>query len=312
MINVLKTHLIKKALFLTMFIGYIVAVEAQASCQKYRQQGIDLYNGGNYAEALRKFQGAAKVSNATECSDLNTWITKTKTALQPKEVSAKPKFTDKSPISVSCTAKCTMPDKFKTVTEQILVKEASKRIVIVPTFYSTLTEKILVKPEYYANDVLETVTERLMVKAQSERLVPIAAVYESKPIVIEVCPQTNYFNRETKTIDIQKLVIDASVKKEEIPAEYRIVTKQRVKEKKGTGKLIPAQYATVTKQVVKTPQTYLTEVIPAVYTTVKKRIMMEAGEQIKMNIVCEENLSASQIAILKKAIKDYATERNFS
>lgn len=87
----------KKLFFLILFMAYAMVVTAQASCQKYRQQGIALYNQGNYVEALQKFQGAAKVSNAVECSDLNGWIVKTKTALQPKTAAVKLKQNEKTP-----------------------------------------------------------------------------------------------------------------------------------------------------------------------------------------------------------------------
>lgn len=71
-------------------------------CQKYRQEGITAYNSGNYTLALKKFQGAAKVSDADQCPDLNTWIAKTQKALQPRDTPRKPK-PDPDPPSVSYT-----------------------------------------------------------------------------------------------------------------------------------------------------------------------------------------------------------------
>jgi formylglycine-generating enzyme len=62
-------------------------------CQKYRQEGITAFNGGNYTLALKKFQGAAKVPDAAQCTDLTMWIDKTQKALQPKSVVIKPKDT---------------------------------------------------------------------------------------------------------------------------------------------------------------------------------------------------------------------------
>jgi formylglycine-generating enzyme required for sulfatase activity len=60
-------------------------------CQKYRQEGITAFNNRDYVLALKKFQGASKVSDAAQCTDLGTWIDKTQKALQPKPVITKPK-----------------------------------------------------------------------------------------------------------------------------------------------------------------------------------------------------------------------------
>ena len=65
-------------------------------CQKYRDQGKALYESGKYSEAMQKFQGAAKVSNHSECTDLDAWIFKTKEAIITKT---------KSPQTVSKIAK---------------------------------------------------------------------------------------------------------------------------------------------------------------------------------------------------------------
>ena len=81
----------KKLFVFTLFTAFTTTVSAQATCQNYRKLGIELYGKQKYAEALQKFNGAAKVSNAAQCADLADWIAKTKAAMQPKVAEAKPK-----------------------------------------------------------------------------------------------------------------------------------------------------------------------------------------------------------------------------
>ena len=44
-----------------------------------------------------------------------------------------------------CYAKCLIPDQYETITEQVLVKEASQRVEVVPAVYETVTEQVLSK-----------------------------------------------------------------------------------------------------------------------------------------------------------------------
>ena len=44
-----------------------------------------------------------------------------------------------------CYAKCAIPDKYETVTEQVLVRPASTKSVQVPATFQTVSEQVLVK-----------------------------------------------------------------------------------------------------------------------------------------------------------------------
>jgi formylglycine-generating enzyme required for sulfatase activity len=78
-------------------------------CQKYRQEGITAFNNRDYALALKKFQGASKVSDAAQCADLSSWIDKTQKALQPKSVVTKPKDTPTKPKPEPSTPSVSTP-----------------------------------------------------------------------------------------------------------------------------------------------------------------------------------------------------------
>ena len=44
-----------------------------------------------------------------------------------------------------CYAKCMIADKYETVTEKVLVKEASTKVAISPATYETVSERVLTK-----------------------------------------------------------------------------------------------------------------------------------------------------------------------
>ena len=94
--------------------------------------------------------------------------------------------------SGDCVRLSTMPAKYETVTEQVLIKEASSRLEVVPATYETVTEQVEVKPASYRSETIpaeyETVTEQVLAKDASTRIERIPAQYETVTETIQVSP----------------------------------------------------------------------------------------------------------------------------
>lgn len=202
-----------------------------------------------------------------------------------------------------CYAKCIIPDEYKTVTEQILVKEASKKMQVVPSEFGTVTEQVLVKPEAKrlipVPAIYETVTEQILVKEASSRLEVTPPVFET--VTEQVLDQAAYSVKTTvppvyETVTERMQVSEATTRWEkgkkdpnclsanpddcrviclvEVPAQYKTITKQVIKTPAQTiEKQIPAVYKTVTKQVLRTPAQTREISIPAEYKTITKQML---------------------------------------
>lgn len=209
-----------------------------------------------------------------------------------------------------CYAKCLIPDEFKTVTEQVLVKEASKKVQVVPAEFGSVTEQVLVKPEAKRllpiPAVYETVTEKIMVKEPSKRLEVTPPVYE--------------------TVTEQVIDQPAYVKKTTIPPVYETVT-ERVKISEETNRwekgkkdpnclsanpddcrvmclvTVPAQYKTITKQVVKTPARVVEEQVPATYKTLTKQVVKVPAQTKEIEVPAEYQ------TVTKRVLKAPATTK---
>ncbi|MCB0515250.1 MAG: peptidoglycan-binding domain-containing protein [Chitinophagales bacterium] len=234
-----------------------------------------------------------------------------------------------------CYAKCLVPDEYETVTDQILVKEASSRIEVVPATYRTVEEQILVKEAYSVLEIVPptytTVTEEIMVKDASSRLEYVPAVYETVTEQVMVSPASTKWVKgrsdanclsanpddcrvwclkdvpaEYRTVTKQTLKSAASTREITIPAEFKTITKTVVQSPAQTvEKTVPAEYRTITKQVLDRPATTNEITIPAEYKTVTSRRLVRAGNFTEWReVVCEANMTAATISAIQRALRD--------
>lgn len=236
-----------------------------------------------------------------------------------------------NPVPGKCYAKCQIPDEYKTVTEQILVKEASQKITILPAEFATVYDTIVVKPEYKRlitiPPVYETVTERILVKEVSKRLISIPAIYET--VEEQVLSQAAYVKKRTispvfATVEETILVKEAttkwiknlkdpnclSVNPEDcqvlclvaIPAEYKTILKQIIKTPaKVVEEQVPAVYKTIKKEVLKAPASFREIVIPAEYQIITKNI-------VKSPATTKEEIIPAEYKIISRTIQTKATQ----
>ena len=158
-----------------------------------------------------------------------------------------------------CYAESVVEDLYETTTEQILVKPASTRVVIIPAEY-------------------ETVTEQVMTKAPGIRIEKVPAIYENVEVQVRIgCPDTYVDDGErcTKVIEVPAeyetvkemvMVKEASVQYVQVPPVYETVTEQVVvKEPSTAANVVPTAYETETIQVLVKEASTRIEKVPALY-----------------------------------------------
>ena len=139
------------------------------------------------------------------------------------------------------------------MTEKVLVREASEKVVTVPAKYKTVTEKVLVRPAYTTWKVSNCSGGACLPDEIPGR------VPGSKDRI------------DQATGEVMCLV--------EIPAKYRTVTKRVMVSPPTTKRIaVPAEYKTVTvRKMVEAPKERTVE-IPAQYKTVTKKVKIADAE----------------------------------
>lgn len=190
-----------------------------------------------------------------------------------------------------CYARAFEDATFRTETEQVMKREASEQIEIIPAKYEVVEEQVLVRAAYEEEQIIpaqfETVTEQLLVKPATTR-------WEKGRGLVE---KVNNFTGEIMCL-------------KEVPAEYKTVTKQVVKAP-ATKKLvqIPAEYKTVRVNKLITPATEKRIPIPAEYQSVTKTIKESEGRMVWQEVLCETN--APELVKAQPALTDiYAQSRS--
>ena len=192
--------------------------------------------------------------------------------------------------------------QYETQTEQVLVKEASEKITIVPAQF-------------------ETVEERIEVKEASTEVVDVPAIYRTESESVLVEPARNVWQhcglqeRTDRTAgEIMCLV--------RVPERFETLTKTVLDQAATTKTIsIPAVYETIQVQRLVAPATEIREEIPAEYQTVSMRkkvsepkfFWLAEGAEPEANavstgrVVCLEELPAEFIAVERQVVEEPAT-----
>jgi len=231
-----------------------------------------------------------------------------------------------------CYGKVSIPAVTKTETKQVEVKGASKTIArIVPATYSTATEQVLVREASEKLVVIpatyKTVTETITVKPQSTRVVKVPAKYEMVREQILVSPaRTEWKQGESssitkvndrgevmclvevpaqyRTIEKRVQTTPETTREEVIAAVTKTITKQVIDQpSRVEKKVIPAQYKTVSKKVLDTPEQVQYQETPAKYKTVSYQTVV-SPEKVKWDkILCQTNANATNVTAVQKALQ---------
>lgn len=123
-----------------------------------------------------------------------------------------------------------IPAEFETVEERVIIKEASSEVVDVPAIYRTQTESVLVEPARSVwKDDCDVVEQVDNATGEVMCLVELPARYETlTKTVLDTPATTKTINIPAvyKTIEVQKLIRPASEKREEVPAEFTSVNRR--------------------------------------------------------------------------------------
>jgi len=153
-----------------------------------------------------------------------------------------------------CYAKVFVPAQYKTITEEVVTREASEKIEVVPAKWEWVQEKVMVKPA-------------------SSKLVPVAATFAAATEKVEIKPAHTVWRTgkagkskaasASLTAAAKALGIPAAAKPGECYAEY----------------LIPAEYKTeMVKVQIRDASEKLT-IVPAKFAPSEKKVVVKAASQ---------------------------------
>ena len=234
-----------------------------------------------------------------------------------------------------CYAKCKAADVYETVSQQVLVKEASTKLSKVAAVFESGSERILVKEGRTDYKVVPakytTTTERVMIRPEQRIVRTVPAKYRTETRSVLVSEARGQWVKKKKDPNcFSDNPEDCYIAcYEEVPAKYR-TEKYQVLDKAATTTedVIPAKYTTVTKRVIAepakvievpvdavyknvptkvlvTPESVSEVTIPAQYKTVnERRLIKKGGYSVWTEILCASKTSSSTVRGVQKALAD--------
>lgn len=176
-----------------------------------------------------------------------------------------------------------IPATYKWVTEKVIVKEASKKLIYHPAEYRWIeipyiakeTENVLIAvPATFGKD---TKTITTFPKTGGWEYTTYAECTSPNP---EDCQVLCYKEKPEQkiTVPLVTLASDASTRNSTNPEKETSYKKQVIeKESWVETVIIPEVYATIKRQVVDQPAQTVEKIIPAKYKTVKKQVLVKKG-----------------------------------
>jgi hypothetical protein len=174
-----------------------------------------------------------------------------------------------------------IPAEYKTITRQVLDNEASQRQVELPAAYQTVTRQVIdidkLRAQGYKfddkGDIVETPKGERVLRAANVAGLANAANTSGAESGQEGYVREIKIPAEYRTLTRQVVVTPASVRTVEVPATYKTVKTKVVTSPARTEEVvIPATYKTVTSQVVATPATSREISIPAEMGVVRRQV----------------------------------------
>lgn len=207
-----------------------------------------------------------------------------------------------NPKAGECYARVYVPPVFETAEREVLVKEASENIEILPAEYEKASERVMVAEGYDKLEVIEAtykeVEEKVLVAPAKTKIVEVPAVYEDMEEKILVRPARTVWKQGTGPIQkIDEATGEIMCLVEE-PAVYETYKKRVLKAPATTKEVTtPAQYKTVTKLVVDQPATTKTVAVPPVYQNVEVVKMVAPAQQKRTPVAAEYNTVTERTAV---------------
>ena len=230
-----------------------------------------------------------------------------------------------------CFTRLWVAPQYDTISERILVEEASERVEIIPAKYNTVKKRVVTKE---ASEKLvtvpatfKTVKERVLVKAATKKLVQVKPVYETVTERVMDKPAHTTWKKGTgpiqkidettgeimclvevpatfKTVKKRVLKTPGTTRMQEIPAQYDTLEKSVIATKPSTRKVaVPAVYKTISVVEEVSPPSERKIKVPAKYATVTKRKLVKDGMMDWREILCDTNMTRDRITAIQSALQ---------
>ena len=198
----------------------------------------------------------------------------------------------------------THPATYKTVTEQIMIKEASKRYEIVPAVWETKTFSYKAKEDASKLKVVPAsfskMTEMIETKAASARWEMSEKAPDCESSDPNDCRYWCYkpVPAQMESVPVTKLIADASTEKTTVPGYEKSYTRRVIVKPATTREIeVPAVYKTVTKRVIDKDAWQEEVTVAAKHKTVSKEVLINKGGLTTWKEVECELLSYSPLPI---------------
>ena len=196
------------------------------------------------------------------------------------------------------------PAEFKTVTETVVVQEASTELITIPATYETVTETVVVQPqsveyvteppkyEWVEGEIDGSAVEYATVPAQYETIQEPVVVQEASTELVTI-PATYETVVETVVVQPQYVTSDGTI----VPPVTEQKTRRVVKTPASTQeRVIPAVTKMETRRIVKTPASTVERIVPYLKkdgktrvpvtpAKVKERIVPEVTKQVSRRVI---------------------------
>lgn len=179
-----------------------------------------------------------------------------------------------------CYARVWIEPQFKTVSERVMVKDASERLEVVPAKYEWVEEKICVK---------DGGTELVAIPAEfDERTVRVKTEDAHTDWQVTNSELCRLPDGETRALNDNAKMTKNVFCKVNYPDQYETIRKQcQVKAARVESRSIEPEYQTIRRQKLVSPATTRKVCVPAEYETVTKTVKVCDGRFAWKRVICE-------------------------
>lgn len=188
------------------------------------------------------------------------------------------------PVSPEYKKIVTFPAEYKTITEQVLIKEAGEEIMLVPAIWGTQEITYFEKEDGSKLEVKNAIFNQGFETVETKGASASWEMSEKLPDCTSEDPNDCRYwcykplPAEFKSLPVEKLISDASVVRVPIPG-IRKSYKRKVMVQKATTTIVqtPPEYQTITKTVLVRDARTEEVTVPAIYQSVSKQILVKKG-----------------------------------
>ncbi|MEL7264033.1 MAG: hypothetical protein AAFP69_04360 [Planctomycetota bacterium] len=245
-----------------------------------------------------------------------------------------------NPKPGECYVRVRVLAKYKTVTEDVMIRQATVRYQLVPAKFREVEERVMTNPESVRYEIIpaEYRTDRVTVvcKPEHTKLTSNATEFRDQPVNVQTEPERIVWKTgENPMGDISKMagdilclvvepakfrkvmtrVVDhtASIKKRSVAAEtMEIDTQVMVRPSRVKEIPVPASYKTVRVQKMVSPAKMKEIPVPAEYEKIETRVLVSPAKMVWRRVLCETNVTPDLIHRLRAKLQAKGFDNNQS